>query len=146
MIFFMQEGIQLKWDSFTFIGFEGFYSFTIQLCWLRMTNKPFTLLQASALAKRFRSLTGKIFCNEKNKGTFIECVTIAPYDEINKWMFVQFYAEYRSLHKALAFYAYPYYDVLVLASIHTTSKKIHFDDIRSYLHPAPKTEWPAPLL
>lgn len=104
-----------------------------------MIKQPFSLQQATALCARFRSLAGKRFFDGNDKGNIIECVSIAPFDEINKWMFVQFYAECRCPNKALAYYQYPFYDILVLAAKNPNSKQVHFKDIRQYLHPAPKT-------
>ena len=97
-------------------------------------NQPFTRLQAKAISEAYQYLLKDPFYGDggEQKG-LIECISIAPYDEINKWIFIQHYKDYRCAGKALEFYHVPYFNVTVISDrIHTDD--FAFADLVTYLH------------
>ncbi|HXS35163.1 MAG TPA: hypothetical protein VN721_00570 [Flavipsychrobacter sp.] len=96
-----------------------------------MEHKALTLIEAKAICKDFQHLVGKEF---DKSGTVIECVIVSPLDDINKWIFSQYYLEKRNNVEALKYYSGPYYDILIIASIKAGDKTCKYKDLRSYLN------------
>lgn len=72
-----------------------------------------SLFKAKELCTAYQQLAGKQVWRHGIPYT-IECITIGPFDDINKWIFLRQYKEYRCPEQALAFYHVPYYDVLLI--------------------------------
>jgi hypothetical protein len=80
-----------------------------------MKTQQLTLLEARLLCRQYQHLSGRILFNEPTDLYKIECITVAPHDDLNKWIFAHNYINGDSLDKAMEFYTGPYYDVLLLA-------------------------------
>lgn len=96
-----------------------------------MKREPFTLLQAKNIADRYQYLVGQPY-GEDGNSPLISCVAVAPFDELNKWIYINFYADERDPQKALKYYYYPYYDVLVIAPS-SECPGYSYKNIRDYL-------------
>jgi hypothetical protein len=79
-------------------------------------EEAFTKPQARRLREAYSYLEGQELALNDRTGGRIETVAVAPYDEINKWIFMQYYQESRDCEKALDFYEAPYYDVILIIS------------------------------
>lgn len=106
-----------------------------------MRLEPLNLEQALALSGKYQHLVGKEFITEDGAAGIIEAVAISPFDDINKWIFLEFYKESRSVKKALEYYQYPYYDVLIITKTEPGVKPL-FEDIRTYCRRVFKNEIP----
>ena len=95
-----------------------------------MKRKSLSLIQAKAICRDFQHLVGKEF---DENGKIIECIAVSPYDDINKWIFSQYFLEKRNCIDALKYYAGPYYDVLVIAAPQLGDKICTYTDLSSYL-------------
>ena len=78
-----------------------------------MSFKPLTLRQARLLAGQYQDLVGREF-PDGAESAMVEAVTVVPYDDINRWIFLQYYSEGLSAAAALAQYPGYFYDVLVI--------------------------------
>lgn len=79
-----------------------------------MKNAPYTLEEAQKLCAEYQHLVGKTFAN--GDYAIIECVTIAPFDEVSRKRFLIFYFLFDNAQSALAHeYKGMLYDVLVIA-------------------------------
>jgi hypothetical protein len=82
---------------------------------LPMKNAPYSLAEAEQLTHEYQYLTGQRFRSEGN--TTIECVTVAPFDEINKKRFIICYLLFNDPLVALKHdYKGLLFDVLVVAA------------------------------
>lgn len=62
----------------------------------------------------------------------VECVAVAPFDNINKFIFLEFYKESGDPMKALEFYKFPYYDVIFIIRSSVTGE-LFFGNLESSL-------------
>lgn len=87
---------------------------------------------ANAVHKNYRHLAGTAYRpNATLQGT-IEAVAVSPYDEINKWMFLQNYKETGCPLAAIKDYFVPFFDVVLMIKPILESPLLMID-IRSYL-------------
>ena len=95
-----------------------------------MSSLFFTREQAEMICYQYQSLVGMPCNNDiRNTGT-IECVTVAPFDNLNKWFFIYLYEESGEPEASLSFYESAQYDVILISRI---NGEITFKDLRSYL-------------
>ena len=97
-----------------------------------MKHEPLTLQEAKALCNDFQHLCGKPYSQSSSWSPVIS-VVVAPYEDINKWIFSRYYAESRNAINALSFYKEPKYDVLVFSASVSNEKWLTYNDLRSYL-------------
>ena len=64
-----------------------------------MKQAPYTLQEAEQLCKEYQYLVGQKFSSDSN--LVIECVTITPFDEINKKRFLILYFLFNNAESAL---------------------------------------------
>lgn len=95
--------------------------------------KPLTLKQSKAICEDFQFLKGQLFNNIPTDEKVVDCIAIAPFDEINKWIFINYYAEYQDVEKALEYYCGPFYDVLVISKLQGDFGMHDYCDLRTYL-------------
>jgi len=95
-----------------------------------MDNQYFTREQAEMICCHYQSFVGKPYRNDTRTGWDIECIAVAPFDNLNKWLFVYFYEEKDDVESALSFYGSEQYDVILISRV---NGEITFTDIRSYL-------------
>jgi hypothetical protein len=80
-----------------------------------MKNAPYSLTEAEKHSLEYKHLTGQPF--KPDTDTTIECVTVAPFDEISKNRFILYYLLFDNPQIALNHdYKGLLFDVLVLAS------------------------------
>jgi hypothetical protein len=93
--------------------------------------QPLTKGQASDLCQLHQHL------NEQNivhngKSYFVDKVVVAPYDDINKWIFLHHYRETKHAVHALSFYHVPFYDVILIVQQQKDST-LNYIDLKAYL-------------
>ena len=93
---------------------------------------PLTLRQAQNLARDYQDLVGQSF-TQNDPCEHIECVAVAPYDEINKWIFVAYYTELKCPDQSIAYYTGHFYDVIVMAWSVSEGRYI-YKDLKVYLN------------
>jgi hypothetical protein len=98
-----------------------------------MPRTPLTLLQAERLSQDFQHLKGQVFSNDYALAATIEAVAVAPYDDINKYIFVLAYREHSKPEEALKLYKGPLFDVLVLGKLVSDRVQVVYRDLASYL-------------
>ena len=73
--------------------------------------------EAITLCDVYQHLKGEAYVeNGEVKGQIIS-VAISPFDEINKWVFLQHFIESRNESQALEYYKSPFYDVILVVSV-----------------------------
>jgi hypothetical protein len=95
-----------------------------------MKEQCFTRDQAEMICYKYQYLTGKPYSTDKQNSWAIECVTVAPFDNLNKWLFIYTYEETDDPEGALFFYGSDQYDVILISRV---NGEITFTDIRSYM-------------
>ena len=96
-----------------------------------MRYDPLTFDQAADLCIEYQHLKGKALLKDATGEHSIDCIAIAPFDDLNKYIFAQFYKEYGCPLQALTYYQYVEYDVLLIA--HRYEQKMIYKDLRTYL-------------
>lgn len=97
-----------------------------------LLNKALTRSTANAVFNTFKHLCGLPYYTEGIQRGIIEQVAISPYDDINKWLFLQNYIETRCAVDALRFYEVPFFNiVLIIAPDNNTP--LFLKDLESYL-------------
>lgn len=89
--------------------------------------------KARELSEQYQHLVGSPFMFTNNDWDNIECVTISPYDEINKWVFIHHYKDEGCPKKALEFYKVPFYDVILIARKKVNNAIVHYRNLSGYL-------------
>jgi hypothetical protein len=97
-----------------------------------MKHEPLTLQEAKAFCADFQNLVGRQY-SQSSSWTPVISVVVAPYEDINKWIFSRYYAEGRQAANALSFYKEHNYEVLVFSASVTNPKWLTYTDLRSYL-------------
>ena len=73
--------------------------------------------EALTIRDIYQHLTNEPYLeNGEAKGQIVS-VAISPFDEINKWVFLQHFIESRNAEKALEYYHAPFYDVILIVSV-----------------------------
>lgn len=98
-----------------------------------MPRTPLTLPQAEKLRDDFEYLKGQVFNNEYALAATIESVTVTPYDDVNKYIFVLAYREHGNAEEALKLYKGPLYDVMILGRLVSDRVQVVYRDLASYL-------------
>lgn len=94
-----------------------------------------TLRGAQALHSSYQHLVGSTYAKDNEDIARIIEVAIAPFDDINKWLFLNNYTVTNDVVKALQFYQPPFYDVIAILKPFE-SDKLSYVDIRTYLQQA----------
>lgn len=97
-----------------------------------VVSAAFTRSQANAVCKGYQHLVGTEYTGNEFTGT-IECVCVAPFDDVNKYIFMEFYRDCRNAEKALEFYLVPFFDVVVIIR-HFKNNKLAFARVRNAEH------------
>jgi len=81
-----------------------------------MKQAPYSLNEAQKICEQYQFLVGQAFDPEMPINSTIECVTIAPFDQINKRRFIIYYLLFNDAQSALTHeYKGLLYDILVIA-------------------------------
>lgn len=96
-----------------------------------MIENAMSRTEAKEVCGQNLNLVGKPLVMGEEQHGIIECVAIAPADDINKWIFLQRYTESRDAEASLDFYHVPYFDVVVI--VRDTHGKLRYYDLESAL-------------
>ncbi len=94
-------------------------------------EQPLSLVQARKICKHYQFLKGRILAARSDLSEPILHVVVAPYDELNKWIFLQNFSECGDSEQALEFYKPPYFDVILIARF-KHQEGYYFQDLRTY--------------
>ena len=94
-------------------------------------RSPFSLKQATLACEDFKYLIGKPLRARADLCEPVIQVLEAPWDELNKWIFIQHLNETNDWDDAISFYSPPYYDVILLAAF-KDKDGYFYKDLRSY--------------
>ncbi|MCD6062720.1 MAG: hypothetical protein K0R82_631 [Flavipsychrobacter sp.] len=97
-----------------------------------MRDLSLTFAEAKDLCANYQHLVGHTLTTEPTDFSIIECVTIAPGDDVNKWMIAHDYMERGLTPECAERGPYPYYDVILLAR-YKSDNSVLYTDLRSYL-------------
>ncbi|MBS1584628.1 MAG: hypothetical protein JSS82_03705 [Bacteroidetes bacterium] len=98
-----------------------------------MTRTPLTREQAERICKDHQYLAGREFKNEHSVAATIEAVTVAPYDDINKYIFLLAYCESNDLKAALDSYVGHVFDVLIVGKCSSETAELVHKELIPYL-------------
>jgi hypothetical protein len=109
-----------------------------------MERKPLTRIEAEQLSLAYQYLQGQLF--DHDDGSIIQCVTIAPFDPINKLIFLYEYRDSANPEEALEFYCGFDFDVIIVAKIEGKQPSLAYRELAAYLNDADHiTDTPALL-
>ena len=112
------------------------YFFLASFFWsLRvLTRHPLSKREAELLCEKFQFLIGENFEQAHVQSPLIKYVVVAPFDDINKYIFIVEFSKSRDPFESLNIYAGGQFDVILIAEIisHTTS--INYKDLDDYLN------------
>ena len=95
-----------------------------------MKPAPYSLLEAERISTQFQSLAGRPYNQEH--GVKIECIAIAPFDQMSREKFIAYYLLFNDHKKALEHeYRGLLYNVLVIAASDDKYEIFH-EDIHSW--------------
>lgn len=92
----------------------------------------FTKTEAESICRAYQHLDKQPYIIDGITNGLIECVAVSPFDDINKWYFLQEYKSCRHPVKALQFYKPTFFDVILILQI-DGDEDLSFEDIRKYL-------------
>jgi hypothetical protein len=98
-----------------------------------MRAESLTLAQASVVCQQHQFLVGHALTTEPTDISIIECVMVAPHDDIKKWMFARRYLDGAFPAIGEDIYASLYYDVILLARYRSDTDRVLYTDLDSYL-------------
>lgn len=98
-----------------------------------MTRTPLTREQAERICKDYQYLAGRAFENEHSVAATIGAVTIAPYDDINKYIFLLAYCESGDLKTSLDSYVGHVFDVLIVGKCTSETAELVHRELIPYL-------------
>lgn len=98
-----------------------------------MREQSLTYAEAKALCANYQHLVGHALTTEPTDFSIIECVTIAPCDDVNKWIVAHNFMECGHPAENTDVHHYPFYDVILLAR-YKSDNSILYTDLRSYLN------------
>ncbi len=98
-----------------------------------MPVKPLSREEAETRCKAYEHLAGKRFLQDGTYESIVECVTIAPYDPINKLILLYEYKDYRDCNQAMEFYAGYDYDVVVISKVKKDKDWYTYQNLEEFL-------------
>jgi hypothetical protein len=98
-----------------------------------MKKAPYSLAEAEELCKEYQHLVGQSFAKDNN--LIIECVTITPFDEVNKQRFLIFYFLFNNAESALSQeYRGFLFDIIVIGRSVTDEHELLQEDLYTWVH------------
>lgn len=98
-----------------------------------MAREALSRSEAEKLSEQYQYLVGEQFSTNNDDKYVIDCVTIAPFDDINRYIFMLQYREGFSLADAISQYEGCLFDVVVLTRFVSEKTEIILRDLRSFL-------------
>src|SRR5687767_1295864 len=96
-----------------------------------MTRHPLTLTQATALCEKYHHLKGQRFGNKTS--TTIECLAIAPFDDINQHILMSQLEDVTDYDQALRSYEGCLFDVILIAGCPGNTARFMYKRLNDYL-------------
>ena len=96
-----------------------------------MTKHPLTLTQATALCEKYHHLRGRRF--DKATAAIIECLAIAPYDDINQHILMSQLKDVTDYNQALTDYEGCLFDVIIIAGCPEVDGQFLYKRLSNYL-------------
>ena len=96
-----------------------------------MTRHPLTLAQATALCENHNHLIGRRF--DRTGSATIECLAIAPFDDINQHILMSQLREMEDYNGALQNYGGCLFEVIVIARSPEVGAQFLYKRLRDYL-------------
>src|SRR5688572_32284132 len=97
-----------------------------------MREPSLTYAEAKDLCANYQHLVGHALTTEPTDFSIIECVTIAPCDDVNKWIVAHNFMDGGHPSENPEMSRYPFYDVILLAR-YRSDNSILYTDLDSYL-------------
>ena len=98
-----------------------------------MARQALSRSQAENLAQQYQYLVGEQFSTTTEDKHVIDCVAVAPFDDVNRYIFMLQYREGASMKDALGQYEGELFDVVVLTRFVSEKTEVIFRDLRSFL-------------
>ena len=89
--------------------------------------------RAEMIAKAYQHLVGQQFDTDEANSLLIDCVTVAPFEDSAKYIFVLQYRDCGDLDQALRMYDGQLFDVVVITYVVSDRRKVLFTDLGTYL-------------
>jgi hypothetical protein len=96
-----------------------------------MTKRPLTLTQATALYEKYHYLQGHQF--DLSTRAVIECLAVAPFDEINQHILMSQLQDVADYKKTLEGYEGSVFDVIVIAQSPEAPSRFIYRRLDDYL-------------
>ena len=97
-----------------------------------MARHPLSFEEANHICSNFQYLVGKRL-NSGRTVSKIDSVVVAPFDDVNKYIFMLEFRNRRDAPEALKMYDGNDYDVIVIGVVHGESTEYICKDLESYL-------------
>ena len=97
-----------------------------------VTKHPLRKNEAVSLCEKFKNLEGKPL-NQGGLPLLIRHVALCPYDENDRYLFLQEYSKCGNIAEALRPYEGDTFDVLLIAEIVAEKKYIRYKTLTEYL-------------
>jgi hypothetical protein len=88
--------------------------------------RPISYREARFQYENHRNLLNKFFINSRGNLMTVEAILICPFDNLNKWKFVNLYLRNSDNKQALSFYNLNEYDIVLLISEVTDTGKVQY--------------------
>ena len=96
-----------------------------------MKSPPFSLAEAKKICAEYQHLVGQQF--DPNHTSTIDCIAVAPFDQVNKSRFIIFYLLFEDADLALTNeYKGLLFDVIVIAGS-SEKRELQHEDITAWL-------------
>ena len=98
-----------------------------------MNKEPLARKEAEQLALSNQDLVGQNYSQNATSSYRIEFITLAPYDDINQYIFIKQYESGATLSQALEDYNGQLFDVIVITHIDSEKAGLAFRSLQEYL-------------
>jgi hypothetical protein len=100
---------------------------------MRMARKGMTREEANEVCAKFQSLVGEKYSLDPEDNLRVQYVTVAPHDEINKYIFILQFRESGNFEAALKLDEGQLFDVVVISTIVGEKTEVLFTDLGTFL-------------
>lgn len=98
-----------------------------------MTREPLARKDAELFAQSNQNLIGQNYSQGATSSYRIELVTLAPYDDVNQYIFIKQYENGATLKQALEDYKGQLFDVIVITHVDPGKPGVAFRSLEEYL-------------
>ena len=98
-----------------------------------MKKAPYSLEEAEQMCKEYQHLVGQPFADSSD--LIVECVTVTPFDEVNKKRFLIFYFLFNNAESALSHeYQGLLFDIIVIGRSVNDEHELLQEDLYTWIH------------